>query len=153
CALDEVATSSTCVLADDRSLTLRVRADAPVRLWAITDHAADSAVAPRGEATLRLDGLSAGTPYAVTLRAVDLTGRGQTISLARATAADLALLSITEVRADARGPEPQQEYVEVANVGRVPVDLEGLSLTDDAGREGDVVAHPFLLAPGARVLF
>ncbi len=153
CALDEEAARTTCVLADDRSLTIRVRADSPLRLWAITDHAADSAVAPRGEATLRLDGLAAGTPYEVALRAVDLSGREHEVTLALATEADLAPLSITEVRADPRGPEPQQEYVEVANVGRDPVDLGGFSLSDDAGREGDLVAHPFVLPAGARVLF
>lgn len=152
CALDEESVAVGCLLADDRSLTLRVRADAPVRLWLVSAHATDSAVAPRGEATLRLAGLSPGTPQDVTLRAVDLSGREQSVTSTWSTEADLAPLSITEVRADPRGPEPAQEYVEVANVGHAPVDLSGFTLADRADREGDRVSDAVLVPPGARVL-
>jgi hypothetical protein len=51
----------------------------------------------------------------------------------------LALLSargalvVSEVYADAHGPEPAQEWVELVNAGSAPVDLAGFVLEDGAG--------------------
>ena len=152
CALDEAELEIGCALVDDRSITLRLAADAPVRLWLFTSSASSSAVAPRGEAAMRLDGLWSGTPYDVILRAIDLAGREQTFSVEITTEADLPLLSITEVRADPRGAEPAQEYVEVTNAGDAPIDLAGFALSDRADREGDLIARAVVLPPRGRAL-
>lgn len=152
CALDELSVAIGCVLADDRSITLRMAADAPVRVWLVTGGASDAAVAPRGEAVLRIDGLDAGTVHEVTLRTVDLAGRERVTAMEIATERDLPRVAITEVRADPRGPEPAQEYVEVANLGSDEVDLAGFTLADRPDREGDTIARSIRLAPLARAL-
>jgi hypothetical protein len=152
CALDEDAVAVGCALADDRSLTLRVGADGPLRLWLVTDSASDHAVAPRGEAVLRLERLAPGAAYDAVLRAVDLAGRERAVSLSFETEADLPVVAITEVRADPLGPEPAQEYVEIANLWGRSVDLAGFALSDRADREGDVVARSIDLPPLGRAL-
>ena len=152
CAPDEMDAGVGCALVDDRSIALRVAADGPLRMWLLTADAARSAVAPRGEATLRLDGLVPGAAYDGVLRVVDLAGRERTFSIPIVTEADLPLLSITEVRADPRGAEPSQEYVEIANQGGSPIDLAGFTLSDRADREGDPIARALVLPPGGRAL-
>ncbi len=58
-------------------------------------------------------------------------------------------LAITEVLANPAGPEPQQEYVELRNLGDADVALEGLRLADSKG--GDDLP-PETLAAGAYAL-
>ena len=152
CALDEEASEAGCLLRDDRSLTLRVRADRPVRLWLTSDAAGRSAVASRGDATLRLEGLSPDTEHRLTLRATDLAGLETLAHLDTRTHPPLAPVAISEVRADPRGPEPAQEYVELANLGTDPVDLGGFTLADRPDREGDAFPEGTVLAAGARAL-
>lgn len=158
CAPDETALEGGgCLLADDRSVSLRLRAAEPVRAFLVVRDAERShevsCVAPRGEVALGLRALTADTTFGATLRLVDAAGHEVERALTLSTSAPLAALSITEVRSDARGPEPRQEYVEVLNFGAVPVDLRGFSLTDRADDAGDLVTRSFLLPAGARALF
>lgn len=152
CAMDETPVEVGCLLATDARLTLRVRASGPARLWLHGGGRTDRQVAPRGEATLALGPFEPSTGVRAALRTVDLAGREQRQELELATTAPLASVGISEVRADPRGPEPQQEYVEVHNAGATPIDLRGFSLSDRPDREGDVVSGPARLPPGARAL-
>jgi hypothetical protein len=152
CGLDERPRGPACVLADDRSLTLRARASAPVRAWLHTGTGQASTLAPRGHIELRLEDLEPDTTLEATLRIVDLQGAEQTRSVQLATTRALAPLSITEVRSDPNGPEPRQEYVEVLNSGTMPVDLRGYDLADRPDKQGDVVARSFIVPAGARAL-
>jgi hypothetical protein len=158
CAPDETTLEDgACLLADDRSLSLRVRTLEPVRaFFAVTEGGRSrvaGTVAPRGEVALALRSLPAETTLDATLRLVDAAGLEIERRWSVATTAPLATLSITEVRADPRGPEPRQEYVEVLNFGAVPVDLRGFSLSDRADVAGDLLTRSFLLPAGARALF
>lgn len=158
CAPDETALDGGgCLLSDDRSVSLRLRTAEPVRAFLVVRDAERShevsCVAPRGEVALGLRALTADTTFHATLRLVDAAGHEVERALTLSTSAPLAALSITEVRSDARGPEPRQEYVEVLNFGAVPVDLRGFSLADRADEAGDLVTRSFLLPAGARALF
>lgn len=157
CAPDETTLEGgACLLADDRSLAVRLRTTEPVRsffgaTWG-SDVRTTADIAPRGEIALTLRALPTSTAFDATLRLIDLAGLEVEQPLTVATSSPLATLSITEVRADPRGPEPRQEYVEVLNFGPVPVDLRGFSLTDRADLTGDLVPRTFLLPAGARAL-
>lgn len=152
CYADELAVEAGCALIDDRSITLRILADEPVRLRLKAPQNINYAVAPRGEAQLIARDLPPDSRVNLELIAADLAGNQTTAQLDLRTASPLAKLSITEVRADPFGPEPAQEYVELLNWGDTPVDLQGYSISDDPDDVGKSVAQSVLVHPGARVL-
>ena len=150
CALDEEPTEVGCLFVDDEAVSLHVDAGEPVRIrWTLGDTVLHE-VAPRGSATLVLGDLEAATAYAANLELEGTSGAVARWSLPITTHEPLATLSIVEVRADPRGPEPTQEYVEVLNFGAVPIPLDGFTLSDRADAAGDVLTGT--VAPGERVL-
>lgn len=152
CHPDEVAFEGGCARPDDRSLTLRVAATEAVRVRLEAAGRQVLAVAPRGDATLRLDALSPEATVRAHLTFTDYAGERWETDVALATTPPLAPVSVVEVRADPLGPEPRQEYVEVLNWGAETIDLQGFSITDRPESEGDVVPRTALLAPGQRAL-
>jgi hypothetical protein len=152
CAVDERPIEVGCALVDDRGARLRLKADEPARIAiSIAEHRR-SVVAARGIAEFELEELPAEPPARIEVRAIDGAGNESVRSLALHLEQDLARLSITEVRADPRGPEPVQEYVEILNYGEGPVDLLGFALSDDPDDIGDVIERSVVVHPGARAL-
>lgn len=150
CIGDEHDAPPACVRADDESIALRLALSGPARFaWTTVDRSG-SGIAPRGDVAITLTALDADTGVDVALRAMGYDGRETPFALQLATTEPLVTLSIAEVRADPRGPEPRQEYVELWNYGAIAVDLAGLSLSDSAA-DGDALP-PLSVAPGARVL-
>jgi hypothetical protein len=97
-----------------------------------------------------LGGLPPTTSATVTVNATDLAGNTATSSpFAFTTPVALPPLAITEVLANPKGPEPQQEYVELRNLGDGDVSLAGLRLEDSKGGD-DLPAET--LAPGGYAL-
>ena len=86
------------------------------------------------------------TPATVAVTAVDRAGNVASSSpLMFTTPAALPALAITEVLANATGPEPAQEYVELRNLGPDTLSLAGLRIEDAKG--GDELPED-MLAPG-----
>jgi hypothetical protein len=86
----------------------------------------------------------------VTVNATDLAGNtAVSAPLAFTTPVALPPVAITEVLANPAGPEPQQEYVELRNLGAADVPLGGLRLQDSKGGD-DLPAET--LAPGGYAL-
>jgi len=152
CALDEQAIGGVCALVTDASVTLRLRAAEPARVFLDSAFGGDAIVAPRGEATLALSRLPPDATVPATLRMVDQAGNEVREEISLRTWPGLAALSVTEVRADPLGPEPRQEYVEVLNSAPVPLDLQGFAISDRPDRQGDVVLRSQLVPAGARAL-
>jgi hypothetical protein len=155
CAPDEIALDGSCALVDDRSVTLRLRTAEAVRAslsLAAAERHETFDLAPRGDVRLALRSLVPDAVHDAVLRLTDTAGLVVERAFEIATRPPLATVAITEIRADPRGSEPRQEYVEVINFGPVPVDLQGFSLTDRADAPGDLVARSFVLPPGARAL-
>ncbi|AKF07881.1 lamin tail domain-containing protein [Sandaracinus amylolyticus] len=152
CALDERPSDAGCVLADDRRIVLRLRGSEPVRVRMTIGDRILTAVAPRGETELAIDDLGPSATIHATLDAIDLAGTIMRTQLELSTTDALAPISIVEVRADPWSVEPRQEYVEIANLGAVTIDLAGFSLSDAPGSMGDVIVGPARVAPGARAL-
>ena len=83
----------------------------------------------------------------VTVTATDLAGNSAVSApFAFTTPATLPPIAITEVLANPAGPEPQQEYVELRNLGDADVLLAGLRLQDSKG--GDDLPAETLAAGG-----
>ncbi|HEY4395813.1 MAG TPA: lamin tail domain-containing protein [Polyangia bacterium] len=101
----------------------------------------------RFEVGIPLGGLPATTPAMVTVNATDLAGNtAVSPPFAFTTPAALPPIAITEVLANPKGPEPQQEYVELRNLGDAEVSLAGLRLEDSKG--GDDLPAETLAAGG-----
>ncbi|MFK7992384.1 MAG: hypothetical protein AB8I08_40560 [Sandaracinaceae bacterium] len=152
CALDEIAIEGVCVLRGEDRISLRLRAAEPVRAFLEAGGQHDRTVAPRGEVSLRIEGLAPDEALEATLRWVGLGGHSQARVLPLSTTPPLMALTLTEVRADPHGREPAQELIEVLNFGDVPLDLNGISISDRPDALGDVVMGAAPLAPGARAL-
>ncbi len=104
----------------------------------------------RFDLTIPLGGLPPGAAATVAVNAVDLAGnQAASAPFAFTTPPAVPPLAITEVLANPAGPEPQQEYVELRNLGDADVSLGGLRLTDSKG--GDDLP-PQTLAPGGYAL-
>ncbi|MEY4582258.1 MAG: hypothetical protein RL701_6961, partial [Pseudomonadota bacterium] len=97
-------------------------------------------------------GLEPDTPYTLTIIASDPALVRTTVRETLRTAPVLATLSISEVYADAAGPEPAQEFVELLNFGTEAVALHKVRLSDSTQELGTPIASELRLAPGARAL-
>ena len=94
-----------------------------------------------------LGGLPPSAAATVTVTATDLAGNAASSApSAFTTPAALPPVAITEVLANPAGPEPQQEYVELRNLGDSDIDLAGLRLQDSKG--GDDLPDETLAAGG-----
>jgi hypothetical protein len=152
CAKDEQLVGALCVLAGERGAAVRARSDEAGVLALSADSVQPnqaSAIGPAGDYALTLP-LESESAVLVTLR--DLAGNASYAHVRLAPAADLAALSIDEVRVDPLGPEPAQEYVELLNFGASNVSLMGFSLTHDPFAQGQVITADVTVAPGERVL-
>ena len=94
-----------------------------------------------------LGSLPPSTAATVTVNATDLAGNAAVSApFAFTTPVALPPVAITEVLANPAGPEPQQEYVELRNLGAADVPLAGLRLQDSKG--GDDLPAETLAAGG-----
>ena len=94
-----------------------------------------------------LGALPPSTAATVTVQATDLAGNASVSApVAFTTPVALPPVAITEVLANPAGPEPQQEYVELRNLGDADLPLAGLRLQDSKG--GDDLPTETLAAGG-----
>lgn len=153
CAVDaDPEPAPGCLIVTDESWALELSIDEPVRIGLTRPGVVMRALAPRGTATLTIRGLSPSTREDATLEVVDLAGLRTSVAIVVTTRPPLAPITITEVCSNPDGPEPDQEWLELTNVGTVPAALEGLRIADRADALGQPLSTSRVLAPGARVL-
>ncbi len=137
------------VVSSDGCLVARATSHEPA--WASLVAGEEHLVAPGGlgrEHEVALPWTAAPGRVTPTLVLIDLAGNtgriaGHELPVARAT------VVISEVLANPAGPEPRQEWLEIANLGGAPVDLLGLTIADETGAD----ALPDVTLPaGARAL-
>lgn len=109
-------------------------------------------LAPRGMVSLSIEDLAAGTSEPVDLVLVDLAGLRTSVPIVITTQPALAPITITEVCANPVGAEPDQEWIELTNVGDVPARLSGLGISDRDDEPGTALFTKRSLVPGARIL-
>lgn len=152
CALDELAIPGGCALLFDDAVELRLAADGGTRLLAVLDERSFARLPMRVAEPLRWDGLQPDHDYGLRLERIDAIGGSDAHTLTLRTLPALATLSISEVRADPEGREPDQEYVELLNYGSGSVSLRGIALADAPDDAGMTLTQDVQLAPGARAL-
>jgi hypothetical protein len=109
-------------------------------LWVVVG-AADPVVEVLPPQTrLVIRGLAPASSQRLDVSVVDPTGELEQFTERVTTVAQRPHLVLSEVLADPIGPEPAQEWVELFNDGRGPVDLEGW-LLEDIGGQTSIPAH------------
>ena len=137
-------------------LNLTMTADEPVMVEALVHLGADTTTLALGTGAGSVDlaaparVLPPDSDGDVTIRAVDRAGNASLSDpITVHTLSALPPVAITEVLANPAGTEPDQEFVELRNLGDAPVALAGLRIEDSRG--GDVLPAVDL-APGAYAL-
>ena len=121
-------------------LTVSFSTDEPASATIVLQAGGVEASSPGGVGQTRFDvalpltALPPDSAATIAVTAVDRAGNVASSSpLAFQTPPALPPIAITEVLANAAGPEPAQEYVELRNLGPDPVSLAGLRLEDSKG--------------------
>jgi hypothetical protein len=153
CTPSELALGPACASVRDVSLAVRLRTDErAVAFVEIGARRGDGGEAGTEHRVIVTD-LTPDTELQITVGATDAAGNVARVeALAVRTLPPLAPIVVTEVYADAAGPEPAQEFVEIANVGPADVDLEGFTIADSGG-PGRAIGAGAVLGPGQYGLF
>jgi len=121
-------------------LTVGFATDEPATATIIIQAGGVEATSPAGVGQTRFDvalALSALPPQSAATIAVTATDRAGNVAtsspLAFETPPPVPPIAITEVLANAAGPEPAQEFIELRNLGPEAVSLAGLRLEDSKG--------------------
>jgi len=130
---------------DDRVRLLPHVADL---LWVLTDPQPQLVVSRRGIASTLLRGLAPERSFQLRGFVVTPDGTRRDLAETLRTAQARRHVVLNEVLADARGVEPESEWIEVVNDSATPVELLGLFLEDGGGAVPlpDVTLEPFELA-------
>jgi hypothetical protein len=131
CAAGEAALGSGCVAAaDDRAV---VRTPSGTSLWLVHSVHGISVEVTRGGASFVVRGLSPAHHERLWGSVHDSNGAELGFDLFVDTAPARARPVLNEVLADALGPEPQSEWIELTNDGSLSLDLSGYSVQDSGG--------------------
>jgi hypothetical protein len=132
CLPDELAFGPGCAsVADDR---ITVRTPNVPLLWIVhTRRGALVEVSAAGR-PLTVDGLEPDTQELLRGSTHELSGASRAFDVEVRTAPARERPILNEVLADALGPEPQSEWIEILNDGTLAVDLGEYSLQDSGGR-------------------
>ncbi len=139
-----VALAAGCLCpSDDRAMLLTPRAPA---FWQLELGGVHFEAESSGGSAVVVPGLVPQTEYSLAGNVYDLPGRETRVALSFRTLEPQVHLAVNEVYANANGPEPAQEWVELVNSGTLPVSLEGYRL-EDVGGQTDLPS--VTLSPGA----
>jgi len=154
CLAPEIPAGGVCLVIGPRSATVRYKTDRDafgrIACRAAAGEVAAEASAASAEHRLVVAPLEPRVPHDCSVVARTAAGETALSAFGLETAGGGPWVAITEVLADPAGPEPAQEFVEVANLDDVEVDLGGWALDDEGG--GAVVPAGTVLAPGDVVL-
>ena len=131
CVGSEIAFGPGCaVVGDDR---LAVRPPEAPMLWNVEGAGRAWQIASHGSEPFELRGLPPSQTLTLEIETTDTLGDERRSAIVVATAPPSAHWSISEVYADAVGPEPAQEWVELYNAGPADGSTDGLVLEDVGG--------------------
>jgi len=132
CGAAELAFGPGCArVADDRVL---VRTPAAELLWVVHSERGSLAQVTSASNVLTVSGLEPDRIVHLWGEARDLSGAKLAFDLSVRTQVARERLILNEVLADALGPEPLSEWLEIVNDGALAVDLGNYALQDGGGR-------------------
>ena len=131
---------------DDRAVIIGPQAPA---FWVLDVEGRSVRGETSGDSPLVVTELRASTSYSLNGMVFDLAGRGSEVAARFQTGPARVRVVINEVYANAAGPEPEQEWIELTNAGTLSTTLAGY-LLEDVG--GATVLPDVELAPGAYAL-
>jgi len=131
CVGSEIAFGPGCAVVGDDRLEVRPP-DAPM-LWNVEGAGRSWQIASRGGEPFELRGLPPSQTLALQIETTDTLGDERSFEVVITTAPPSAHWSISEVYADAVGPEPAQEWIELYNAGPAEGSTAGLVLEDVGG--------------------
>lgn len=150
CSAPEIAAGPVCVVLGARSATVRWRTDRAAFGRAECRQPAVVARAETPSATtdprVVVAPLEPAVRHECAVAAATEEGETPLAAFALETHGAGPWVALTEVLANPVGPEPAQEFVELANLGAEPADLSGWSLSDESG--GAALPAGTTLAPG-----
>jgi hypothetical protein len=132
CLLGEVVLSAGCVSVLDDRVVVSPRRE-PL-LWWLSANGSHEAIETQDGLPFVIGGLAPSSVQVLWGSVFDQLGSAEPVDLEFRTQDAVPHVAINEVYADANGPEPQQEWIEVVNSGSVPVDLGGWVLEDVGGQ-------------------
>jgi len=143
CDVDEQRWAVGCAdVQDDRVV---VRLPLAPTLWVIGGDVPSPLVRVEAGGELAVRGLTPSSTYRIEIATTDLSGRAERSEHLVETHPPQPHLVVNEVLANAVGPEPAQEWVEIYNDGALEVPLAGWVLQDSGGPT-ELPEH--LLGPG-----
>jgi hypothetical protein len=145
CAEIEMELGGGCAKVTDSGIELF--AGAPL-LWIFAAPAPALVETLAGEVA-RVGGLAPDTEYELRGETVDARGGRRAFGLVVRTTPARPRVVLNEVLADAKGPEPLMEWVEIVNAGSAAANLEGYRLEDSGG---SATLPAYELLPGAFAL-
>lgn len=132
CAATESPVAAGCVsVMDDRLVVTPPREP---QLWWLSMNGLHQAFETFDELPFVVAGLEPDSDQLLEGDVFDLSGHAERLAVEFRTLPALVHVAINEVYADANGPEPEQEWVELVNSGTLPVDFEGWVLEDVGGQ-------------------
>lgn len=152
CGIDELTLPCGCVLMGDVQLSLRVSMTSQLRVRASLANTRFARLPDNTDAYVSFAELVPNSTYTLTFESIDSSEQITSDAWPLRTTAPLATLSIDKVYADPRGPEPDQEFIELLNYGDAAVSLHGIQLFDASEQAGTRITEEIWLEPGARAL-
>ena len=155
CSGAERQEGNTCVVEGAVSAWFRFITDEPSEISFTAQTEQTGAVLSEPFATehnMLVTGLLTESESTIFIDVVDINGNRQETQVTLHTTSSPPVL-ITEVLADPLGKEPDQEFVEIVNLGSLEISLKGWMLDDNGDRNGDIISNDTLLAPGQVALF
>jgi hypothetical protein len=154
CASRERLDQSVCLAEGPNAASLRLATDEPAvfDLTAAGENPAEVlSSAWSTEHHGAVGDLPSDQAQAVIVGVVDVNGNRREVTVTVEAQGGPAV-AITEVLANPLGPEPAQEFVEIANTGKDQVDISAWMIDDNGDQDGDLVPSSTVLAPGGVAL-
>ncbi len=150
CAEAERNRDGLCVAESVASASVRLTTNEPALLWATgPEHLILEVLSSpwSTEHFFGVAGLEPSTETSIDLVIEDINGNNipMTLPLTGVLAEGVVL---TEILADPLGPEPAQEFIEIANIGIETADISGWMIDDNGDTNGDLIPEGTYLQSG-----
>ncbi|MFO8070314.1 MAG: lamin tail domain-containing protein [Polyangia bacterium] len=153
CSPGERPDGDVCVSEGALAVALRFETDEPAVLEVDAGEAAAAVISDDWSEQHHVVVLAAtpGEEIEISITAADINDNPAGTTVTATTAGGIPV-ALTEVLADPQGPEPDQEFVELVNLGDQQLDIGGWMIDDNGDADGDEIPAGVALPPGGVAL-